>query len=91
MKRETLHRWFATAGLLAAGMAAGTALQTSNTALGEVRSGPPPTAFQSGSQMSVPILKEIAATLHRMDARLERLEMAAKKLQTPRASRQAGQ
>jgi hypothetical protein len=41
--------------------------------------------------MSVPILKEIASTLHQMDARLERLEVIAKKLQTPRAGRQAGQ
>lgn len=91
MKRETLHRWFATAGLLAAGMVAGTAIQTSNTALGEVRSGPPPTSFQSGGQMSVPILREIATTLHQMDARLERLEVVAKKLQTPRAGRQTSQ
>jgi hypothetical protein len=91
MKRETLHRWVASAGLLAAGMAAGSALQTSNTALGEVRTGPPPSAFQSGSQMSVPILKEIAGTLHQMDARLERLEIVAKKLQAPRSGRQVGQ
>jgi hypothetical protein len=52
--------------------------------LGEVRSGPPPTAFQSGSQLSVPILKEIASTLHQMDARLAKLEIAAQKLQTQR-------
>ena len=85
MKREMLHRWVASAALLVAGMAAGTALQTSNTALGEVRTGPPPAAFQSGGQMSVPILKEIAATLHQMDGRLERLEMVAKKLQTTKS------
>jgi hypothetical protein len=59
-------------------------LESSNKALGEVRTGPPPTSFQSGSQMSVPILKEIASTLHQMDARLAKLETAAQKLQTPR-------
>jgi hypothetical protein len=34
--------------------------------------------------MSVPILKEIASTLHQMDARLAKLEAAAQKLQAPR-------
>jgi len=86
MKRQTLRPWAASAALLVAGMAAGTAIQSSNTALGEVRTGPPPAAFQSGSQMSVPILREIATTLHQMDARLERLEIVAKKLQAPRTS-----
>jgi hypothetical protein len=32
----------------------------------------------------VPILKEIASTLHQMDARLAKLEIAAQKLQTQR-------
>jgi hypothetical protein len=85
MQKESLSRWLASAGLLAIGMTIGGALQSPNTAMGEVRSGPPPTAFQSGGQMSVPILKEISATLHQMDGRLERLELAAKKLQTAKA------
>jgi hypothetical protein len=84
MKREMLNRWLASAALLAGGMFLGTAFDSSNQALGEVRSGPPPTAFQSGSQLSVPILKEIAATLHQMDARLAKLEIAAQKLQPQR-------
>jgi hypothetical protein len=84
MKRETLHRWTASAALLAGGVWLGTGLESSNQALGEVRTGPPPTAFQSGSQMSVPILKEIASTLRQMDARLAKLETAAQKLQSQR-------
>jgi hypothetical protein len=81
MKRETLNRFGASAVLLVGGIIAGAALESSQ-ALGEVRSGPPPTAFQSGGQMSVPILKEIASTLHQMDARLAKLEIVAQKLQT---------
>ncbi|MCI0334349.1 MAG: hypothetical protein L0228_14120 [Planctomycetes bacterium] len=88
MKWESLHRFVASAVLLAAGMAAGAVLQFSNTAWGEVRTGPPPTAFQSGSQLSVPILKEIAATLHQMDGRLARLETVAQKLQATKSGTQ---
>jgi hypothetical protein len=82
MKQETLNRLVASGALLMGGMLAGTAFQSSNQALGEVRTGPPPTAFQSGGQMSVPLLKEIASTLHQMDARLAKLEIAAQKMQT---------
>lgn len=84
MKREALHRLVASAALLAGGTFVGMSLESSNQALGEVRGGPPPTSFQSGSQLSVPILKEIASTLHQMDARLAKLEIAAQKLQTQR-------
>jgi hypothetical protein len=82
MKRESLNRLVASVALLVGGVVVGTSLESSNQALGEVRTGPPPTAFQSGSQMSVPILKEIASTLHKMDARLAKLETVAQKLQT---------
>ena len=84
MKRETFNRIAGSAALLLGGMIAGTVLESSNPALGEVRTGPPPTAFQSGGQMSVPILREIATTLHQMDARLAKLEVAAQKLQAPK-------
>ena len=84
MKRANLPRFIAGAALLGAGMVAGTAFHTSNEALGEVRGAPPPATFQTGGQLSVPVLKEIAATLHQIDARLGRLEIAAQKLQTPR-------
>jgi hypothetical protein len=76
------HQWACGAALVAAGMIAGTALRSPSEALGEVRQGPPPQAFQSGGQMSVPVLKEIAATLHQIDGRIARLEIVAQKMQT---------
>ncbi len=84
MKRESLTRWLGSAALLAGGVLIGSAMESSNEAWGEVRTGPPPTAFQSGGQLSVPILKEIAATLHQMDSRLAKLEVVAQKLQAQR-------
>jgi len=69
---------------LAAGcMLVGAVIPTTNQALGEVRGGAPePPAFQNGS---VPVLREISATLHQMDGRLARLEAVAQKL-TARAA-----
>jgi hypothetical protein len=69
---------------LAAGcMLVGAAIPMTNQALGEVRGGAPePPAFQNGS---VPVLREISATLHQMDGRLARLEAAAQKM-TARAA-----
>jgi len=68
--------------LLCAGVLAGGALPAAKVAHGEVRTGPPPQAFKSGGQLSVPLLQEIAATLRQIDARLARLEAAAAKMQT---------
>jgi hypothetical protein len=64
---------------LAAGcMLVGAAIPTANQALGEVsRGAPEPPAFQNGS---VPVLREISATLHQMDGRLARLETLAQKM-----------
>ena len=87
MKRETFNRLAASVALLAGGIVTGAALESSNLALGEVRTGPPPTSFQSGGQMSLPILKEIASTLHQMDARLAKLEIAAQKMQMQRQAK----
>jgi len=70
--------------LLCAGVLAGSVMPAGRTAHGEVRTGPPPQAFQSGGQISVPLLKEIAATLRQIDSRLARLEAVAAKMQTPR-------
>jgi hypothetical protein len=81
MKSIGWHRFAAGAMLLVAGMVAGSALHAPNEAWGEVRGTPPPAAFQSGGQLSVPLLKDIATTLHQIDARLARLETAAQKLQ----------
>ena len=69
---------------LAAGcMFVGAAIPTTNQALGEIRGGAPEQpAFQNGS---VPILREISATLRQMDGRLARLEMIAQKMQAKAA------
>jgi len=68
-------------GLLTAGVWLGSAAPPPSEAWAEIRTTAPPEAFQSGGQLSVPILKEIAATLHQMDARLSRLEATAKQMQ----------
>ena len=64
---------------LAAGcMLVGATIPMTNQALGEVRGGAPePPAFQQGT---VPILRDISATLHQMDGRLARLETLAQKM-----------
>jgi hypothetical protein len=70
--------------LLAAGVIAGAAMSATREASAEIRATPQPQAFQTGGQLSVPILKEIAATLHQMDSRLARLETLAQKMQVKR-------
>ena len=67
--------------LLCAGILAGGAIAPARVAQGELRSGAAPQPFLSGGQLAVPVLKEIAATLHQIDARLARLEAAAQKMQ----------
>ena len=84
MQRQGLRDTLLGGVLLIAGMIVGAAATTSNVAQGEIRTTPPPQAFQSGGQLSVPVLKEIAATLHQIDGRLARLETVAQKLQTQR-------
>src|SRR5262245_52242762 len=68
--------------LVGAGAIAGANLTSTNQAQAEVRgSNQEQPSFQSGGQMSVPILREISATLKVMDARLARLETSAKKIE----------
>jgi hypothetical protein len=86
MTRASLYRCVLGIVLATAGVVVGSAITMSNEAHGEVRATPEPMSFQSGGQLSVPVLKEIAATLHQIDARLSRLEVAAQKLQTPRTA-----
>jgi hypothetical protein len=64
---------------LAAGcMLVGATIPMTNQALGEVRGGAPePPAFQQGT---VPVLREISATLRQMDGRVARLEALAQKM-----------
>lgn len=88
MKTLTLRQPFIGLLLLAAGAIAGAAMTATREASAEIRATPQPQSFQSGGQQSVPILKEIAATLHQMDSRLARLETLAQKMQTKRAVEQ---
>ena len=64
---STWQRAATAAALVAAGVLVGTNISTTNRALGEVTAMPEPPTFQAGS---VPILKDISATLHQMDAAL---------------------
>lgn len=82
MKRTKLRNGVIGLVLVSAGILAGAALAPPQQAHGEVRETPAPQAFQSGGQLSVPVLKEIAATLRQIDARLARLETVAQKLQS---------
>jgi hypothetical protein len=70
--------------LVGAGILAGGAIPSAKVAHGEIRSGAPPQGFPSGAQVSLPLLKEIAATLQQIDSRLARLETVAQKMQSAR-------
>lgn len=67
-------------------MIVGASVSTTKQAHGEVTGTPEPPTFQAGS---VPVLREIAATLRQMDARLARLEVTAQKMQATAAARNA--
>jgi hypothetical protein len=78
MKRFSWQKFLIGLALAAGCMLVGAVIPTTNQALGEVRGGAPePQAFQNGS---VPVLREISATLHQMDGRLARLETLAQKM-----------
>src|SRR4051812_24630424 len=81
MKNLTWHRTLMAALLIAAGVAVCANVATTNVARGEVRGTPEPPTFQSRGPQTVPIFREISATLRQMDARLARLETVAKKME----------
>ena len=81
MRRLKLRDGLLGLTLVVAGIVGGAAVAPSRQAQAEIRTTPLPQSFQSGGQLSVPVLKEIAATLHQIDARLARLEVAAQKMQ----------
>jgi hypothetical protein len=82
---QGVGRLAACVALVGAGLLAGTALRPGD-AWGDVKDAAQAQAFQTGGQLSVPILKEIAATLHQMDARLSRLETIAQQLRTTKGT-----
>ena len=71
------------------GIALGSVATRPSTAWGEVRTPTLPQHFKSGDQLSLPLLQEISATLRQIDARLARLEAAAKQLQAKHVSSSA--
>jgi hypothetical protein len=85
MRQFKWHRALMVLAIVAAGVVAGANLSSTNVAHGEVTGTTEPPAFQSGGQLSVPLLREISATLRQMDARLARLELTAQKLQAASA------
>jgi hypothetical protein len=82
--KNRLHKGAIGLALLGAGILAGSGISTVPVAQGEVRTGPPSQALQSGGQLSLPILQDIAGTLRQIDSRLARLETVAQKLQSAR-------
>lgn len=62
-----------------AGMGIGVMLPATAPANPSVHRSAPPEAFKSGSQLSVPVLREMAQTLQRIDGRLQRIEQAVLK------------
>lgn len=85
-ERSDKRRIAACMALLGAGLFIGAALPPSGAVRAEAQSAAQPQHFQSGGQMSVPLLKEIAATLKQIDARLARIETAAQQYRPPRAA-----
>ena len=85
------HRKWRTAylmgGLIAASWCAGAAFHA--PAAGQTRRTPTRESFKSGATLSQPILRQIAETLERMDARLANIEQAA--MEAARAARAANQ
>jgi hypothetical protein len=64
-------------------MLVGANILTTNQAHGEVRGTAEPPTFQAGS---VPVLKDVASTLHQIDSRLVHLEAIAQKMQAQAAA-----
>jgi hypothetical protein len=71
------------AALVSVGLVAGTLIPPPHAALGEVTPTAPAQNFKSGDLVAVPILREIAGTLHTIDGRLSRLETVFKELTRP--------
>lgn len=78
MKQFSWRKLLVGLALAAGCMLVGAAIPMTNQAHGEGRGVPENPPFVD---TSVPILREISTTLHQMDARLARLEMAVQKIQ----------
>jgi hypothetical protein len=79
-----LCRATACGALIAVGLLAGTLIPPPVAVWGQERVMPTPPAFKSGDQLALPVLQDIAATLHQIDDRMARLEVVFKELTKPR-------
>ena len=86
LMHSDVKRIAACVALVGAGMFAGAAWPPTGAARAEAQTPVQPPHFQSGGQMSLPLLKEIAVTLKQMDARLARIETAAQQFRPTRAN-----
>ena len=76
----SLRNYLCAAALLGAGMFIGSNVTMPTIAWGQIVQTPHQQHMLSGSQMSVPILQDISATLKEIDGRLSRMESVAKQL-----------
>lgn len=72
------------AGLLGAGYLIGSVATRPSTASAQVINSAPDQHFLAGDQLSLPVLQDIATTLHQMDSRLTHLELIADRLSMDR-------
>ncbi len=79
-----LRSLFFAAALLAAGWMIGSVASRPTTAHAQVINAAPDQHFLAGDQLSLPLLQDMCTTLHQMDARLGRLEVAADRIATER-------
>lgn len=70
--------------LVGAGMFIGSSVTVPSIAWGQITAVPQPQHMLSGSQLSLPILQDISATLREIDDRLSRMENLAKQLSNKR-------
>ena len=69
-----MRRWLLPCVVLTVGLVFGSAARQPGVVQAEVRRTPSRPAFQSGSERSEIILREIASTLKRIEGRIERIE-----------------
>jgi hypothetical protein len=74
------------AALVGTGWFLGAVATRPSDAWAQVRNSAPDQHFLAGDQLSLPVLQDMSATLHQMDARLAHLESIADRLPTDRSS-----
>lgn len=73
-RTAVMRRWLLPCVVLTVGFVFGSAARQPNVVQADDRRTPSRPAFQSGSERSITVLREIASTLKRMEGRIERIE-----------------